>query len=131
MIGIILSGHGQFATGLYSSIKLIAGQQENFEAIDFEEGMSADVLSGKISDAIDKISSMDHIVILTDIPGGTPFNESAKLSATKENVTVLAGVSAPVLLDSCFKRSLPVDQFIKEIVQSGKDAMKVFKVKGK
>lgn len=36
MLGIILTGHGHFATGLQSSIELIAGEQEKFIAINFE-----------------------------------------------------------------------------------------------
>ncbi|MCL6572803.1 MAG: PTS sugar transporter subunit IIA [Bacillus sp. (in: Bacteria)] len=129
MIGIILCGHAHFATGLYSSIKLIAGDQENFEVIDYEEGMSSEVLSKKIDDAMQKLHSMDGIVVLTDIAGGTPFNESAKLSITHENVQVISGVNAPFLLDSCFKRDLPIDEFKQEIINSGKEGMKVFKVK--
>ncbi|MBL4951858.1 PTS sugar transporter subunit IIA [Neobacillus sp. YIM B02564] len=129
MIGIILCGHAHFGTGLYSTVRLIAGEQENFEVIDYEEGMTSEALSMKLSDTIEKLQSAEGVAILTDIAGGTPFNEAAKLSVTKENVTVISGVNAPVLLDSCFKRNLPISQFIEEIVQSGKDGMKVFKVK--
>lgn len=31
MIGLLVTGHGHFATGLGSSLKLIAGEQENVE----------------------------------------------------------------------------------------------------
>lgn len=129
MIGIILSGHGHFASGLYSSIKLIAGEQENFEIIDYEEGMSADTLATRIEGAIQNLSSLKDIVVFTDIAGGTPFNESAKLSVAHGNVRVLSGTNAPLLLDSCFKRNVSIDEFMEEIIQSGKEGMKVFKVK--
>lgn len=49
---IVLVGHGHFATGIYSSLQLIAGNQENVEAIDFVEGMPADELKQKILLAI-------------------------------------------------------------------------------
>ena len=32
---IIVIGHGNFATGIHSSLKLIAGEQEKVDAIDF------------------------------------------------------------------------------------------------
>ena len=35
LIGIIVTGHGNFASGLASSIEVIAGKQDKFEAIDF------------------------------------------------------------------------------------------------
>ena len=41
---IIVIGHGNFATGIHSSLKLIAGEQEKVDAIDFVEGMSANEL---------------------------------------------------------------------------------------
>ena len=36
MIGLIVTGHGHFATGLTSSIDLIAGPQDNYVAVDFD-----------------------------------------------------------------------------------------------
>ena len=38
LIGIIVTGHGNFASGLASSIEVIAGKQDKFEAIDFPIG---------------------------------------------------------------------------------------------
>ena len=32
MIGILVTGHGNFATGITSSLELIAGKQENYQA---------------------------------------------------------------------------------------------------
>ena len=49
---IIVIGHGNFATGIHSSLKLIAGEQEKVDAIDFVEGMSANELKEKILAAI-------------------------------------------------------------------------------
>ena len=61
---IVLVGHGHFATGIYSSLQLIAGNQENVEAIDFVEGMSADELKQKILLAI---SNEEEVLILSDL----------------------------------------------------------------
>ena len=35
MVGIIITGHCNFATGIASAVKLVAGQQKNLEAVDF------------------------------------------------------------------------------------------------
>ena len=37
MVGIIVTGHGRFASGLTSSIDLIAGPQEKYVAVNFEQ----------------------------------------------------------------------------------------------
>lgn len=44
MIGLIVTGHGNFATGLTSSLKLIAGEPKNYVAVDFLESYSVDDL---------------------------------------------------------------------------------------
>lgn len=44
MISIIVIGHGHFASGIVSSLELIAGKQEGITAIDFTADMTtADV----------------------------------------------------------------------------------------
>ena len=47
MIGLILSGHGNFASGLHTSLKLIAGDHSNVEYVDFEEIDSTETLMDK------------------------------------------------------------------------------------
>lgn len=73
---IVLVGHGHFATGIYSSLQLIAGNQENVEAIDFVEGMPADELKQKILLAI---SNEEEVLILSDLLGGSPFKVSSTI----------------------------------------------------
>ena len=36
MIGLIVTGHGNFGSGITSSIELIAGPQEDYIAVDFD-----------------------------------------------------------------------------------------------
>ena len=91
---IVLVGHGHFATGIYSSLQLIAGNQENVEAIDFVEGMSADELKQKILLAI---SNEEEVLILSDLLGGSPF----KVSST---MNVLSGLNLAMLMEAVFAR---------------------------
>ena len=35
MIGLIVTGHGNFATGITSSLRLIVGEISDYEAVDF------------------------------------------------------------------------------------------------
>lgn len=126
MLGFILCGHGNFASGLYSSVKLIAGKQDDFEIVNFESGLSSEQLKEKLIASIEKLDHCENIVIFTDLAGGTPFNEAAKLSLNYKKVRVLSGVNLPILLDSIFKRESKVEEFIDHIIQSGKDGIKRF-----
>lgn len=73
MIGLLVTGHGHFATGLGSSLKLIAGEQENVEFVNFEEGHSIEVLKNNLVNALEKLSACDGVLVLSDLPGGSPF----------------------------------------------------------
>ena len=100
---IVLVGHGHFATGIYSSLQLIAGDQENVEAIDFVEGMSADELKQKILLAI---SNEEKVLILSDLLGGTPFKVSSTIMGENPTKTmnVLSGLNLAMLMEAVFAR---------------------------
>ena len=53
LIGIIVTGHGNFASGLASSIEVIAGKQDKFEAIDFPIGSTNTELAKQLQEAVD------------------------------------------------------------------------------
>ncbi len=125
MIGIILTGHGNFATGIYSSLKLIAGARENLECCDFVEGMGADEdLVPNLQAAMDKLSPVcDGIVFLTDLKGGSPFQKAVTLSFGKDNMKVIAGTNLPMLLEAAMicEFSTDVDTFVEGIINTGKE----------
>ena len=100
---IVLVGHGHFATGIYSSLQLIAGDQENVEAIDFVEGMSADELKQKILLAI---SNEEKVLILSDLLGGTPFKVSSTIMVENptKTINVLSGLNLAMLMEAVFAR---------------------------
>lgn len=131
MIGIVLSGHGEFASGLNSSIQLIAGKQKWFEVVDFSEGMSSEDLQQSLQKAVETVDQGQGSVIFTDIPGGTPFNQSVILSTKKEKVKVVSGTNLPALLEGSFSRDLALDDFIAKVLESGKEGLQQFVQKKK
>lgn len=106
MIGIILTGHGKFASGLYSAIQLIAGSKDHFFCCDFIEGMGADEdLVPQIQQAIDTLSSeCASILIFSDLKGGSPFQKAVTVIQQMPNAVVLAGTNLPMLLEAVFMR---------------------------
>ncbi|SEK53249.1 PTS system, N-acetylgalactosamine-specific IIA component [Carnobacterium iners] len=131
MIGIVLSGHGEFASGLNSSIQLIAGKQAGFQVVDFSEGMSSDDLQEALKVAVESVEQGQGTVIFTDIPGGTPFNQSVILSTKKEKLRVVSGTNLPALLDGSFSRELVLGEFVSKVLLSGKEGLQEFVQKKK
>lgn len=74
MIGVIVTGHGSFATGLESNVKMLAGAEASLISVPFPDGMPPEELSEKLSDALARYQDCPYTLVLADLAGGTPFN---------------------------------------------------------
>lgn len=110
MIGLIVAGHGNFATGLTSSLKLIAGEPENYVAVDFPEEFSVDDLERELVKALDSLKDCAGVLVLTDLGGGSPFKTAVMAGFPRGNVEVVAGTNLPMLIEVNMAR-----QFIEEL----------------
>lgn len=105
MLGIVLTGHGGFASGLYQACAQIMGEQPQFVAVNFPDDMSTEELENSLRDAINQCNNGDGVVFLTDILGGSPFRTASMLSFELPNTEVITGTNMPMLLDLLLSRS--------------------------
>ncbi len=127
MVGFIITGHGNFASGLLSSIELIIGKQEYVEAIDFEKEASVEDLTKKLENKIKEFESCEGIIFFTDLIGGSPFKCSALLSKEVEESRVISGTNLPMLLEVIMDRENKAVEDIKSAALSaGKDSIKCY-----
>ena len=74
MIGIIIVTHSNFAEGIKNSIEMIAGKQDNFTAINFENGEDIEDLKNRISQKAEEYTSKGlDVIYVTDLKGATPL----------------------------------------------------------
>ena len=59
MLGIIVTGHGTFASGLTANMELIIGSQTAYCGVDFVDGDSVDDLAQKLKQATSRLASCD------------------------------------------------------------------------
>ncbi len=106
MIGIIVTGHGHFPSGLLSAIELVAGKPECVTGVDFESGQSSEDLRTALEAAVGGLGS-DEILILADLVGGTPFNTACMLGERfpGKEIRVLAGVNMAGMVEAVFSRA--------------------------
>ena len=128
MIDIIVTGHGNFASGLMSSVDLIAGKQENVIGIDFTQNDNTKILQEKIESAINDLGN--DIIILCDLAGGSPFKTAVTLGNSlfkDRNIHVISGTNLGMLLEVILMRDeMSVDELLNLAVESGKRAIKPF-----
>jgi len=126
MIGVILTGHGGFASGMQANVKMLAGNDAEVTAIDFTEGLSPEELEAKLAEAMDACAACDFTVVLADIAGGTPYNRAATLSVGRPKVRVLSGTNSSMLMELVMHNVTEdeiddVDALCAELMETGRD----------
>ncbi|MNG90341.1 PTS system mannose-specific EIIAB component [compost metagenome] len=124
MIGIVVSGHINFASGMQSAIKAIVGEPEQMCFVDFIESMSTDELELALRKAAKDVSSDEGVLFLTDIPGGSPANRATAILMDTAQVEVLAGVNLPMIANAAFERDgASLNELVDILQEIGKSTM--------
>jgi PTS system N-acetylgalactosamine-specific IIA component len=124
MIAVILSGHGGFASGLQQAVVQIIGEQEQFKAIDFPEGMTTLQLEMAMREAMTEIESADGVVFLTDLLGGSPFRTASLLSQEIENSEVVTGTNLQMVAEMLLERDgMRAEEFCSQALACGHRGM--------
>lgn len=101
MVGLLVTGHGHFATGLGSALQLIAGNAENIIFVDFEAEHSTEILTDNLNNALNQLKNCDGVLILADLAGGSPFKAAVecKIAKQEQAIEVVAGTNLSMLIE--------------------------------
>lgn len=116
---IIVASHGQMASGILSSLKIIYGESDQVEALDCYVEKDFD-LSQKIAALMNKYANYELIVI-TDIFGGSVNNEFLTYLKRK-NFYLVAGLNLPLLIElvSGLNMSEPTEEWVRKTLHASK-----------
>lgn len=109
MIGLLVTGHANFGSGLTSSVNLIAGEQEAYRYVDFLPTYSLEDLSREMTKAMDDLKDCEGILVFSDLTGGTPFKTAVEIGYPRGNVNIIAGTNLPMLLEVVMTRKFEED----------------------
>lgn len=131
MIGIIISGHGTFATGISSAVELLTGHQDFIVPVDFREEHSEEQLRENLKAAFDCLQDCEQVLVLCDILGGSPFKNAVMLSIGDERIKVLYGTNLGMTVElamRCMMGQIPeADTLADEIIEIGKTQIGKYK----
>ena len=99
---IIITGHNNFASGILSSLTMIAGAKDNVFAVDFLSNDNDLSLEGKFNKIISD-NKDSEILFICDLMGGTPFKVTSKLAFTNDSYEVVTGINLGGLIDTSMK----------------------------
>lgn len=124
---IIVTGHGNFASGIESTVKLLAGQIKNVNYIDFTEEMNEEDLMKKFEKAV---KPDEYVVFFCDLLGGTPYKQAALLSTkSKKDIAVVCGCNVAALLENGLgglDRFSNSDELAQALIESTKQGIRQF-----
>lgn len=105
MVGIIITGHSNFATGIASAVKLVAGQQKNLEAVDFPDTYSTEELETKLTEALDKLEEC-------------------------KNIKIISGTNLGMLIENVMMRDMDInfDELVETAISTGKQQVLKFEM---
>ncbi|WP_300351446.1 PTS sugar transporter subunit IIA [Clostridium sp.] len=125
MIGVILVTHGGMASGIFDAVEMICGEQEKFEVVSLQRGQDAESLGKEVSEKIEKMNDGDGVVILVDLLGATPMNQSALNLFKWDNVEVITGVNLPMVVTATMERDSfnDIKELVDKIKSDGKESI--------
>ena len=126
MIGLILTGHGQFAVGVGQALEMIAGKQAAYRVVPFLESDPMDALEINLRNAMAELQEeTEGIVVFADLLGGSPFKAAMLASVDFENVEVVVGTNLPMLIEIAMLREFAASaqDVVTQSLLAGKEAI--------
>lgn len=130
MITILVTGHGNFATGLLSAANLISGVHEQVCGVDFVQGDSTDDLRAKLSAVV--AQAPGELLVLTDIAGGSPYNLAVTIKSEQPGrvMEVASGANIPMLISAIMEREgQTAAELADSVIETAARAVKRFQFK--
>lgn len=126
MTGIVITGHGSFATGIESGVRLLAGCLDFIKSVDFESSHSEDQLKRNLRAAFAALEKCDRIVVLSDILGGSPFKMAVTLSFGSDRIRVICGTNLGMAVELALRcmtgadQEMDLDELTDQVISVGK-----------
>jgi len=97
MVGIVVVGHGRIAEEMVQTLESVLGHIEGLEAVATSSGDTPEGIRARIEAAVRRVDRGRGVIILTDMLGDTPTNQSLAI-ARETGAEVVAGVNMPILI---------------------------------
>lgn len=125
MIGVLVATHGEMAKGLFDAIDMICGAQEKFSIVSLERGQDAECFGEELGEKINELNSDEGVVVLVDLLGATPMNQSALNLYKSDKVEVITGVNLPMVVTATMERDCfsDIKELVEKIKNDGKDSV--------
>ena len=95
----VLVTHAEFASGILSSLRLVLGDTNKAAIVSVTASETVDAIAGRIEGAIDSLSSLGPVVVMTDIPGGSTTQATIQVAPLRPDSYYVVGLNLGLLLE--------------------------------
>lgn len=122
---IVITSHGDLCEGILSSYQMIAGDPSKFIVLKLDENGISDYAT-RLNKVLDELVTNHQIIVLSDIVGGTPYNETLRyVLKYPEKVFLIAGLNLPMLIQAgtISDKETDIQLLLDEILQAGQSSI--------
>lgn len=96
---LILISHGNYAEQVYESVKMIVGEIDGVRVITMPPDEGPEETRLKIAGELSGLGRNEPVLIIADLPGGTPCNVSTEVMSARENTGLLTGLNLSMVIE--------------------------------
>jgi len=124
MLRIFLASHGNFASGMKSSLDILLGKSDNVTVFDayLDDQNVQDVMEAFYS----TVNEGEQVVLLSDLYGGS-VNQVMYLFLERPNTMLVAGVNLALVLELSIREFITEEELV-EMVEQSKTMLRVVKL---
>lgn len=123
---LILMSHGNLASALIESAKMILGDLSDYDIVSMQVDDTFNDVEEKLISILNKHKDK-NILIMTDIYGGTPFNIASKFYRKNDNICIISGVNLDMVIEY-FSSDMHdnTKKLIDELISVSKDSITLY-----
>ena len=124
---LILMTHGDFADEILESAKFIVGEIEGAHTVSMAQEDGMDGTRAKLDHVLSAFPPDAELLIITDIPGGTPCNIAIGKLFASGNIRVLSGLNLGMLLEYALSSDEGLDELCASVYDAGMSSIKIIR----
>ena len=123
MIGVVCVSHGKMAEGIVDTVKFLMGDEIlQLESLILKMEDDPAVFRNKLDQSIKRVDTGEGVIVLADLFGGTPANQSIYL--LNDKIRVITGMNLPMLMELLLTRTEELnDKYVDRLIDCGRQGM--------
>lgn len=131
MIGILIISHGPLAKGVLESCRFFYEDERYIRTEILAKEDDPMSFLDVIKASCKEFEELDGILILTDIPGGTPANLAQVVMRDYPQIRLVSGVNLMMVLDALLSREMyGLDELAQHCIDSAKESIQLIGLAG-